>query len=127
LPSIEGEYTVIGDVKEGKFLPFKDEIRIGKGDLAAILDKYSIHTSMSNFWFYVGQVFLFLGIWFGLYIARHQFLSFSILKSFSETRSTAIIALIITIATKFLSGYFFVISFLCIGIFLFTSRDKKNI
>jgi hypothetical protein len=62
LPSVEGEHTVIGDIKEGKIVPFNDEIRIGKGDLAATLDKYSFHTGLSNFWSYLRQGFLFLGI-----------------------------------------------------------------
>lgn len=127
LPSVEGEHTAIGDIKEGKFVPFKDEIRMGKGDLAATLDKYSIYTSISNFWFYIGQIFLFLGIWFGLYVARHQFLNFAVLKSLPEIRTTAFLALILTIATKLFPDYFYVISFLCIGIFLFASRAKKNI
>jgi hypothetical protein len=48
LPSVEGEHTVIGDVKEGKIVPFNDEIRIGKGDLAATLDKYSFHFFVIN-------------------------------------------------------------------------------
>lgn len=126
LPSVEGEHTILGDFQDGKFVPFKDEIRIGKGNLAATLEAYSIYTGIRNFWTYMGQIFLFLGIWFGLYLARHQFLSFDFLKDFSTTRSTAILALILTVVTKLFAGYFYVVSFLCVGIFLLASRNKTG-
>lgn len=68
-----------------------------------------------------------LCVWFGLYVARHQILNFAVLESLSATRTTAFLALILTVVTKLFPDYFYVILFLCIGIFLFASRDKKNI
>lgn len=126
LPSVDGEHTVIGDVKEGKIVPFNDEIRIGKGDLATTLDKYSFHTGLSNFWSYIRQGFLFLGIWFGLYIARHQFLKFIRIKNLSDTKSLGLLAIILTITIKIFYNYFFVFSFVCVGLFLFASREERK-
>ncbi|HRG44784.1 MAG TPA: hypothetical protein PLG41_01170 [Leptospiraceae bacterium] len=73
------------------------------------------------------EIFNRLCVWFGLYVARHQFLNFAVLKSLSATRTTAFLALILIVVTKMFPDYFYVISLLCIGIFLFASRDKKNI
>lgn len=125
LKGFESEVTVVGKISGETVVPFVDKIKLAKGDFNSLKEAYSIHKGISNFLSNFSQLFLFLGIWLGVYCARDQFLSFGSLKNFSQASSTFFISILIAILSKYSGNYFFVVSLSCVAIFLYASKESK--
>lgn len=120
---MNGTYTLLGDLKGDEFVPFKDEIRAVKGDIKEAQEKMSGSAGVTDFFMNFVQIFIFLGVWFCVYLLKELYIVLPFQKKLSLAKSTALTALVLSLAARIFFMHWYLVWLVCLGIFIWSGRN----